>query len=73
MSNTDKVLEAITQYWRENSVPPAIRTIQAVTGISSTSLVRYYYTQLESMGAIKRIKGKPVPIQIYRLIKGESS
>lgn len=73
-SNTGKVLQAVMGYWRENAIPPPIRFIQTVTGIRSTSVVRYHYKKLEKTGAIIRIKGKPVPIQIYTLIRnGEPS
>jgi len=70
MSNTtSRVLAAITEYWRENAIPPTIRNIQAATGLRSTSAVRYCYLKLENYGAIKRIKGKPVPLSIYQLIR----
>ena len=72
-TNLDNVLAAIIEYWRENAIPPTIREIQALTGISSTAVVRYYYCKLSKNGAIIRIKGKPVPIQIYREITGEPS
>ena len=71
MSNLDKVFMAITDYWRENAIPPTIRAVQRKTGISSTSAVRYCYWLLEKQGAIKRVKSKPVPISIFNLIKGE--
>ncbi len=70
ISNKDNnVLQAIQDYWREFSVPPAIRDVQKRTGIGSTSVVRYHYMRLEKCGAIKRIKGKPVPVEISQLIK----
>ena len=69
MTNIDKVLAAILTYWRENAIPPTIRAVQMNTGISSSSLVRRYYLKLAQTGAIKYIKGKPVPIQIYNLLK----
>jgi len=31
--------------------------------------VRSYYLQLEAQGEIKRIRSKPVPIQIYKMIR----
>jgi len=73
MSNSDKVLLAILAYWRENAIPPTIRNIQKATGINSSSQVRSYYLQLEEAGQIKRIKTKPVPVQIYKLLIGEPS
>ena len=72
MSNLDRVHEAITDYWRENAIPPTIRAVQHGTGISSTSVIRYYYGKLEERGMIKRIHGKPVPIEIFKLVKGDS-
>ena len=73
MTNRDKVLAAITDYWRENAIPPTIRAIKTITGINSTSMVRHYCLQLEQHGAIKRIRSKPVPVKIYQLITGETS
>ena len=72
-NTTNRVLAAITDYWRENAIPPTIRNMQTATGLHSTSAVRYCYMKLEKQGAIKRIKSKPVPISIYLLLKGESS
>jgi len=73
MINSDRVLTAIKDYWRENAIPPTIRAVQQITGINSSSLVRSYYLQLEAAGLIKRIRSKPVPTRIYRLITGEPS
>lgn len=71
--NSDKILTAIKDHWRKNAIPPTIRAIQLVTGINSTSLIRSYYFELEARGEIKLIKSKPVTIQIYQLLTGESS
>ena len=68
MTNSQKVLLAILAYWQENAIPPTIRNIQKATGISSSSEVRYCYFKLEKSGAIKRIKSKPVPVHIFKLI-----
>jgi len=69
MTNSDRVLTAIKEYWRENAIPPTIRAVQTITGINSSSLVRSYYLQLEAQGVIKRIRSKPVPIRIYKMIR----
>jgi SOS-response transcriptional repressor LexA len=69
MSPTDQVLQAIKDFWQEYTVPPTIRAVKQATGISSTSLIHFYYQKLEASGEIKRIKSKPVPIQIHQLIK----
>ena len=68
MTNADRVFQAVTDYWRENAIPPTIRAIQTATGINSTSLVRSYYRKLEEAGAIRMIKSKPVPVQIYQVL-----
>ena len=73
MTNRDKVLTAVQEYWRENAIQPTIRQVQSVTGINSTSTVRYHYQQLARHGAIKLIGTKPVPLTIYQLLTGESS
>ena len=69
VSSRALVLQAIQDCWREFSVPPTIRDVQKRTGIGSTSVVRYHYLRLEKNGAIKRINGKPVPVEINQLIK----
>ena len=66
-------IQAIKDHWRKNAIPPTIRAIQKATGINSTSLIRYYCIQLEKQKQIIRIESKPVPIEIYRSITGESS
>jgi hypothetical protein len=71
--NLAKVLTAIKDHWRTFAVPPTIRAVSMVTGINSTSLISHYYSELEERGEIKLIKSKPVTIQIYRQLTGESS
>jgi SOS-response transcriptional repressor LexA len=71
MTRADLVLVAIKDHWGEYVVPPTIRAVQDVTGINSTSQIRYYYKRLERRGLIKRVKGKPVPIEIYQLLHKE--
>lgn len=37
---------AIDRFWRENHYPPTTRDLMRMTGISSTSVVRYYLERL---------------------------
>jgi hypothetical protein len=69
MTRADQVLSVIQDYWHTYVVPPTVRAVQNSTGISSTSVIRFYYRKLAESGAILLIKGKPVPVEIYKLIK----
>ena len=51
-----KVLDFLIAYQTEFNYPPTIREIGENTGISSTSVVNYYLSQLERMGYIEREK-----------------
>lgn len=51
-----RVLDYITSYINENSVPPTIREIQAGAKISSTSMVSYYLKDLEKANLLDRYK-----------------
>ena len=51
-----RVLDFITTYINDNSVPPTIREIQAGAKISSTSMVSYYLKDLEKANMLDRYK-----------------
>ena len=51
-----RVLDFITMYINDNSVPPTIREIQAGAKISSTSMVSYYLKDLEKANMLDRYK-----------------
>lgn len=40
------VRAAVDRFWQENHYPPTTRDIMRMTGISSTSLVRYYVERI---------------------------
>lgn len=71
MSRSEKVFAAILNHWREYAVPPVIRDVMQETGITSTSVVGYYYQKLTKIGRIVMVKHHPVPIEILKLIKGD--
>jgi SOS-response transcriptional repressor LexA len=55
---TDKVLDAIREYVKKNPrLSPTIRDLQAITGVTSSSVLRYHLLVLEDRGAIERIPG----------------
>ena len=58
LSNIHKsIMKAIKRYQAQKGYPPSIREIQAIAGISSTSLVDYHLDRLEEIGFIERDRG----------------
>lgn len=53
------VLDAIETYWLEHRFSPSIRDIMEITGITSTSVVRYHLLLLERRGCITRVPTIP--------------
>ncbi len=49
-----KILAFLEEYQQDKGYPPSIREIGDHTQISSTSVVKYYLSQLEEMGYIAR-------------------
>jgi hypothetical protein len=53
------VRSAIDRFWRENHYPPTVRDLMRMTGISSTSAVRYHLVKLADVRIAKR--GRIIP------------
>ena len=51
---TDQVYDAIKVYIGEQQMPPTLQELCEVTGLKSTSNVRYHLLKLEDRGMIKR-------------------
>ena len=51
---TEKVLNAIATYWSENNLPPSLRDVSALAGVSLTSVPNYHMVILEDAGMISR-------------------
>jgi hypothetical protein len=66
---TDLVEQAIDASWREKAIPPTIRDIMDVTGITSKSVVSYEYRRLCEAGKIEIVRGKPIPKWVSTKIK----
>lgn len=49
------VLEKIVEYKRENGISPSIRELMQLTGVTSTSVMKYYLDRLEEEGLISRL------------------
>jgi SOS-response transcriptional repressor LexA len=58
------VLDAIRSYKSANGFSPSIRDLMSLTGITSTSVVDYYLTLLESEKLIKRTYGVSRSIEL---------
>ena len=54
-SANEKAMEVYEAILKSTPLSPTIRDIQEATGISSTSMVRYYLNILVDIGLIKRI------------------
>lgn len=68
------VLDAIELHYRRYGCPPTIRYIMDRVDIPSTSVVHYYYRRLAKAKLIVMAGGpgsqrKPVPVEIYKLIR----
>ena len=49
------VFEAIETYIEERQIPPSLQELCGLTGLQSTSNIRYHLVKLEDMGMIKRV------------------
>ncbi|UCH58643.1 MAG: winged helix DNA-binding protein, partial [Anaerolineales bacterium] len=49
-----RILEVLERFQDQNGYPPSIREICDLANISSTSVVKYYLSQLEESGHIER-------------------
>ena len=52
---TFEVYDAIREYIEENQIPPTLQELSEITGLKSTSNVRYHLVKLEDMELIRRI------------------
>jgi repressor LexA len=65
-----RILVYLDEYQRQFGYPPSIREIGEKTGITSTSVVNYYLSQLESQGYIEREKNISRGIRLLKNISG---
>ena len=52
---TYTVFGAIKDYIEEHQIPPSLQELCGLTGLQSTSNIRYHLVKLEDMGMIKRV------------------
>jgi len=52
---TYQVYEAIKGFIGEKQIPPTLHELCEITGLKSTSNVRYHLLKLEDMGLIRRV------------------
>jgi len=50
-----RVYDAIVEYITENGIPPTLQELCGLSGLKSTSNVRYHLLKLEEMEMIRRI------------------
>jgi repressor LexA len=65
-----KILDYLEEYQKQFGYPPSIREIGDRTGISSTSVVNYYLSQLEKQGYIQREKNISRGIRVLKSLPG---
>lgn len=68
------VFRAIDEFWEQNSYPPTIRDIAALTGLSpkSTGTIWMYMNNLAQEGKIIVRNTRPIPLWVDELIKKET-
>lgn len=49
------VLYAISVHWKQHGYAPTLREIQALTGMSSTSVVKWHVERLRAAGLIEYV------------------
>ncbi len=62
------VLDAIIQYWKENALPPDIRTITDMANLSSVSSTYLYMDILKAEESIHIVHGKIFPGNLYSFL-----
>lgn len=71
------ILEYIIKKIRERGYPPSVREIGTAVGLSSSSTVHKYLTQLENLGYIRKDPSKPRTIEVLHgrdnIIAGENN
>lgn len=64
MSQTEKVLNFITEFTKKNSYPPSVREMCKGLGISSTATIVYHLKKLEEQGKLSREKSRNRAIEV---------
>ena len=58
------VLVVLIEYIKKNQYPPSFRDVISLTDISTTSMIHYYYGNLEKKGYIKKADNKSRAIRL---------
>ena len=64
ISQTEKVLNFISEFTKKNSYPPSVREMCAGLGISSTATIVYHLKKLEEQGKLSREKSRNRAIEV---------
>lgn len=64
ISQTEKVLNFISDFTKKNSYPPSVREMCAGLGISSTATIVYHLKKLEEQGKLSREKSRNRAIEV---------
>ena len=52
MDRKNMILEAAKEHWRQYGLPPTVRWIRDIKGLSSTSVVEYWLKKLVEEGTL---------------------
>ena len=58
------VLKVLVEYIQENQYPPSFRDVMSLTDIPTTSMIHYYYDNLEKKGYIEKTGFKSRAVKI---------
>lgn len=64
ISQTEKVLNFVSEFTKKNSYPPSVREMCAGLGISSTATIVYHLKKLEEQGKLSREKSRNRAIEV---------
>lgn len=67
LTQTEKVLNFISDYTKKNSYPPSVREMCKGLGISSTATIVYHLKKLEEQGKLVREKSRNRAIEVSGL------
>lgn len=64
ISQTERVLNFISEFTKKNSYPPSVREMCSGLGISSTATIVYHLKKLEEQGKLSREKSRNRAIEV---------
>lgn len=66
---TEDIRKAIDLTWREKCIPPSMRDIMSMTGVTSPFMVSYDIKRLAEAGYLDIVDGKAVPKWVIQKLR----